>query len=94
MEILKVVFTIVLLIICAALVVTVLLQEGKSAGLGSLSGMNASDTFWSKHKGRTLEGKLEKLTKTSHIDGAAALVDAMTVRQKWYGEIGNQLLNE
>lgn len=42
------------------------------------------------HRGR---GKLEKLTKTSHIDGAAALVDAMTVRQKWYGEIGEQLKN-
>jgi len=72
MEILKVVFTIVLLIICAALVVTILLQEGKSAGLGSLGGMNASDTFWSKHKGRTLEGKLEKLTK--YLVGAFMLV--------------------
>ena len=38
-------------------------------------------------------GKLVKLTPTSHIDGAAALLDAMTVRQKWYGEIGEQLKN-
>ena len=39
-------------------------------------------------------GKLVKLRPTDHIDGAAALLDAMTVRQKWYGEIGEQLRNE
>ena len=38
-------------------------------------------------------GKLVKLTPQLHIDGAAALLDAMTVRQKWYGEIGEQLKN-
>ena len=39
-------------------------------------------------------GKLVKLNPTVHIDGTAALLDAMTVRQKWYGEIGSQLKNE
>ena len=39
-------------------------------------------------------GKLVKLNPSLHIDGAAALLDAMTVRQKWYGEIGDQLKNE
>lgn len=39
-------------------------------------------------------GKLIKLNPSSHIDGTAALLDAMTVRQKWYGEIGTQLKNE
>ena len=38
-------------------------------------------------------GKLVKLNPTDHIDGTAALLDAMTVRQKWYGEIGEQLKN-
>ena len=38
-------------------------------------------------------GKLVKLTPSLHIDGAAALLDAMTVRQKWYGDIGDQLKN-
>lgn len=38
-------------------------------------------------------GKLVKLNPTDHIDGCAALIDAMTVRQKWYGEIGEQLKN-
>lgn len=39
-------------------------------------------------------GKLVKLNPSLHIDGAAALLDAMTVRQKWYGEIGERLANE
>lgn len=38
-------------------------------------------------------GKLAKINPKAHIDGVAALLDAMTVRQKWYGEIGGQLQN-
>ena len=38
-------------------------------------------------------GKLVKLDPKLHIDGTAALLDAMTVRQKYYGEIGRQLAN-
>ena len=38
-------------------------------------------------------GKLVKLTPSLHIDGAAALADAFTVRQKWAVEIGDQLRN-
>ena len=38
--------------------------------------------------------KLVKIKPTAHIDGMAALLDAMTVRQKWYSEIGEQLRNE
>lgn len=34
-----------------------------------------------------------KLGANDHIDGAAALLDAMTVRQKYYAEIGEQLKN-
>jgi len=39
-------------------------------------------------------GKLVKLSPMDHIDGMAALADAMTVRQKWFGDIGGQLTNE
>ena len=39
-------------------------------------------------------GKLVKLSPSDHIDGTAALLDAMCVRQKWYGDIGEQLKNE
>jgi phage terminase large subunit-like protein len=38
-------------------------------------------------------GRLVKLSPSDHIDGTAALLDAMCVRQKWYGEIGEQLRN-
>ena len=45
----------------------------------------------SNERGR---GKLVKVSPSVHIDGTAALVDALTVRQKWYNEIGDQLRNE
>lgn len=45
----------------------------------------------STEKGKS---KLVKIKPAAHIDGMAALLDAMTVRQKWYGEIGEQLKNE
>lgn len=43
---------------------------------------------------RTQKVKLKKLAPRSHIDGTAALLDAMTVRQKWYGELGQRLQNK
>jgi len=39
-------------------------------------------------------GKMVKIAPAAHIDGAAALIDAMTVRQKWWSEVGGQLKNE
>lgn len=38
--------------------------------------------------------KLIKMRKYNHIDGTAALLDALCVRQKWWSEIGEQLKNE
>ena len=38
--------------------------------------------------------RLIKMAQTAHIDGMAAFLDAMTVRDKWWPEIGAQLLNE
>ena len=61
MEALRIVLTIVYIIICIALVVLVLMQEGKSAGLGAISG--AAETYWGKNKGRSMEGKLVKITE-------------------------------
>ena len=61
MAALKVVVTIIYVLICIALVVVVLMQEGKSAGLGAISG--AADTYWGKNKGRSMEGALDKFTK-------------------------------
>ncbi len=60
MAVLRTILTIVYIIACLALVVVVLLQEGKSAGLGAISG--AAETYWGKNKGRSMEGKLVKFT--------------------------------
>lgn len=38
-------------------------------------------------------GKLVKLSAKDHIDGVASLIDAMTVRQKWFSQYGEQLAN-
>lgn len=51
---------VVFMLICVALTFIVLAQEGKSAGLGAISGM--ADTYWGKNKGRSMEGKLQKVT--------------------------------
>lgn len=39
-------------------------------------------------------GRLVKINPSDHIDGMASVIDAMTVRQKYYAEIGAQLINE
>lgn len=61
MAALKIVLTILFIVVCIALVVLVLMQEGKSAGLGAISG--AAETYWGKNKGRSMEGQLVKITK-------------------------------
>lgn len=57
---LRITLMILFIIVCIALVILVLMQEGKSAGLGAVSG--AAETYWGKNKGRSMEGKLVKIT--------------------------------
>ncbi len=61
MDILRIILTVIFALICLGLVVIVLLQEGKSAGLGAISG--AAESYWGKNKGRSMEGALSKFTK-------------------------------
>ena len=61
MEILKTVLMILLAIDCIALTIVVLLQEGKSAGLGTIGGL--ADSYGGQNKGRSMEGALVKSTK-------------------------------
>ena len=60
MAVLRTILTVIFVIICIALTVLVLMQEGKSQGLGSISGM--ADTYGGKNKGRSMEGALVKIT--------------------------------
>lgn len=46
-----------------------------------------------KQNSETSRKKLVKVSASVHIDGTAALVDALCVRQKWHSEIGSQLTN-
>jgi len=61
MNALRTILLIVFIIIAIVLAVLVLMQEGKSAGLGAISG--AAETYWGKNKGRSMEGTLVKITK-------------------------------
>ena len=61
MDILKIVLMIIFAIDCIALTIVVLMQEGKSAGLGTIAGM--ADSYWGQNKGRSMEGMLVKLTR-------------------------------
>lgn len=58
---LRITLTIIFIIICLALTVLVLMQEGKDEGLGAISG--AAETYWGKNKGRSMEGNLVKITR-------------------------------
>ena len=65
MEILRIVLTVLFVIDCIGLTVIILMQEGKSQGLGTIAGM--ADTYWGRNKGRSMEGALVKETKIMGI---------------------------
>ena len=65
MTVLKTILTVLFIIISLVITVIILMQEGKSQGLGAISG--AADTYWGKNKGRSMEGMLVKLTRVSVI---------------------------
>ena len=62
---LRTILTVIFIIVSIALSVIVLLQEGKSAGLGAISG--AAESYWGKNKGRSMEGTLVKFTRVLAI---------------------------
>ena len=49
-----------------ALIIIVLMQQGKSQGLGALAG-EMSETYWGRNKGRSAEGNLKKATRIMAI---------------------------
>lgn len=60
METVRIIVTVVFIIVSIALAAIVLMQEGKNSGLSALSGV--ADTYWSKNKGRSMEGMLIRIT--------------------------------
>ena len=76
---LKTVIMIAFILICIALVILVMKQEGKSEGLSStMSGM--SESYWGKNKGRSAEGNLVKLTVVATV---AFLVLTVVLNMAW-----------
>ncbi len=63
-ETVRLVLTIVQVLICLVMIVTILFQSGKNDGLGSALG-GAAETFFGKNSGRSLDAKLSKLTAIS-----------------------------
>ena len=61
LPVIRTIVTVLYILVCVALVIVIILQEGKSAGLGTISG--AAETYWGKNKGRSMEGALVKSTK-------------------------------
>lgn len=51
----------IFILVSIAITVIVLMQESKQQGLGTIAG--AADTYWGKNKGRSMEGKLVKITR-------------------------------
>ena len=60
MAVLRTILTVILILVSIAFTIVVLMQEGKSAGLGAISG--AAETYWGKNKGRSMEGALVRIT--------------------------------
>ncbi len=75
MSTIGIVLTVILMILAVVLAVIILMQSKRSAGLGAISG-GGNDTYWSKNKGNSMEGALEKYTK---IGGALFMIIAFIV---------------
>lgn len=67
MSMLRILLIIIFLISALAVTIIVLLQEGKSAGLGSMGGSTGGESYWEKNKKHSLEGKFEKWTKITAV---------------------------
>ena len=75
MSVLYIIGSIIFILLAVSLVAIILLQQNRSTGLSSsMAGMGASQTYWDKNKGRSLEGALARYTK---IGGAVFVAIAL-----------------
>ena len=65
MAVAEIILSVIYVILGVAISAVILMQEGKSQGLGALGGI--ADSYWGKNKGRSMEGALEKFTKYGAI---------------------------
>ena len=62
-------------------------------GNNALLRVHLLDTALQKDR-MTKKVKIVKVSEKAHIDGTAALLDALIVKDKWAGDYGRQLRNE
>lgn len=72
MNIIAIIIASVDILICVALVLLVVFQEGHDKGMGVIGG--GADTFFGKEKGRSIDSTLKKITS-----GLAILFAILTV---------------
>lgn len=60
MSVIRWILTIAIIAVSIVMTVVILMQEGRTQGLGAISG--AAETYWGKNKGRSMEGFLVKFT--------------------------------
>ena len=66
MSVIRVILTVIYILLGVAISIVILMQEGKSNGLGSAIG-GMADSYWSKNKGRSKEAALEHFTRYGAI---------------------------
>ena len=67
MSVIQIILSIIYVILGVAISVVILMQEGKSNGLGSAIGGISTDSYWIKNRGRSMEGALEHFTRYGAI---------------------------
>ena len=67
MSVIQIILSIIYVILGVAISVVILMQEGKSNGPGSAIGGISTDSYWSKNRGRSMEGALEHFTRYGAI---------------------------
>lgn len=77
----KLALQIALMVISVLLVIFILAQEGKDAGFGGAFTGQAGDTYYSKNKRHTVEGKLKVITA---VLGVLFFVIAMVLNLSYF----------
>ena len=67
MAVAEIILSVIYVILGVAISAVILMQEGKSNGLGSAIGGISTDSYWSKNRGRSMEGALEHFTRYGAI---------------------------
>ena len=69
------VLSVILAVVGILLIVVILMQKDRAAGLGAMTA-SSGDTYWRKNKVNSVEGTLEKYTK---ILGAVFMILALVI---------------